>query len=94
MNIRFHDTALRDLQHIRDTISQDNPRAADNIILRIDHSISLLEQFPRIGRPGGVEDTRELSVPKTPYIVVYEEPDEFEIWILTVIHERQQYPPE
>ena len=94
MNVRFHTTALADLQSIHDWIAEDSPRAADNVILRIDQSISLLEKFPRIGRPGLVADTRELSVPNTPYIVVYTEPDEYEIWILRVIHARQKYPPD
>ncbi|MEO1016546.1 MAG: type II toxin-antitoxin system RelE/ParE family toxin [Pseudomonadota bacterium] len=94
MNIRFHETALRDLTHIRDTISEDDPRAAENMLLRIDHSIALLEKFPQLGRPGHVAGTREKPVPRTPYIVVYEQVDEFDLWILTIIHSRQQYPPE
>lgn len=94
MNIRFQSTALHDLKHIKQTIAVDNARAAENTILRIDQSISLLEKFPRIGRPGSVPGTREISVPNTPYIVIYSEPDEFEIWILSVVHERQRYPPE
>ncbi len=94
MNVRFHRTALADLQRIRNWIAEDSPRAADHVILRIDQSISLLESFPRIGRTGLVEDTREISVPNTPYIVVYTEPDAYEIWILRIIHGRQKYPPD
>lgn len=94
MNVRFHKRALFDLQSIHDWIAEDSPRVADNVILRIDQSISLLESFPRIGRTGLVEETREISVPNTPYIVVYTEPDDYEIWILRVIHGRQNYPPE
>lgn len=37
--------------------------------------------------------TRELSVPRTPYIMVYTLPDEFHIDIETIIHMRQQFPP-
>lgn len=92
MNVRFHSRALSDLQSIHDWIAQDSPRAADNVIVRIDQSISLLESFPRIGRTGIVEETREMAVPNTPYVVVYSEPDAFEIWILRVIHGRQKYP--
>ena len=94
MNVRFHSRAISDLQSIHDWIAEDSPRAADDVILRIDQSISLLEEFPRIARPGLVADTRELSVPNTPYIVVYTEPDEYEIWVLRVIHARQKYPPD
>lgn len=94
LNVRFQERALSDLQTIHDWIAQDDPRAADRVLLRIDQSISLLEKFPRIGRAGSVEETREISVPNTPYIVVYTEPDAYEIWILRVLHSRQKYPPD
>lgn len=92
MSVRFHETALRDLEDIHDTIARDNPSAASGVLLRIDHSIALLERFPQIGRPGLVNGTREKPVPRTPYIVVYEQIGAFDLLILTIVHGRLKYP--
>lgn len=94
MNIRFHENAVADLDYIRTSIAIDDPRAAQAVLLRIDHSIALLESFPQISRVGLVEGTREKPVSRTPYIVVYEQVGAFDIWILNVIHGRQSYPPD
>jgi plasmid stabilization system protein ParE len=47
--------------------------------------------FPKIGRPGRIEGTRELVVWAN-YIIVYQE-DAFSIQILRVLHAAQQWPP-
>ena len=94
MAVRFHQTALRDLEHIRDTIAEADPAAATSVLVRIDHSITMLDTFPDLGRPGLVPGTREKPVPRTPYVVVYERVGAKELWILTIIHGRQRYPPD
>ena len=48
--------------------------------------------MPGLGRPGLVEGTREKPVPRTPYIIVYELVGDEELWVLTIIHARRQYP--
>ena len=45
---------------------------------RILDALQLLELFPESGRPGRVEGTRELVVPRLPYIVVYQVDRELE----------------
>ncbi len=94
MTVRFHETALRDIEHIRDRVAEDNPEAAKAVLERIDRSITLLDEFNDIGRAGIVSGTREKPVPRTPYVVVYELAGPSEIWILTIVHGRQRYPPE
>ena len=94
MTIRFHETALRDLEHIRDPIAEADPRIAEIVLVRIDHSISVLDTFPDLGRPGLVPGTREKPVPRTPFVVVYEKVGATELWILTIVHWRQHYPPD
>jgi len=50
-----------------------------------------LQDFPRLGRPGLVSDTRELSILGLPYKAVYRiEGDS--ILIVTLIHHRRMYP--
>lgn len=93
MNIDFTPTAIADLEAIRDYIAHFDPRAADRIIARIDTSIAFLAAFPEIGRKGRVSGTRELVVPDTNYIVVYEILNAIDVYILTVVHGREQFPP-
>jgi addiction module RelE/StbE family toxin len=50
-----------------------------------------LANYPRMGRPGRVADTRELVVPRTPYIVVYEIEDDI-VRIIRVLHSAQRWP--
>ncbi len=54
-----------------DFIAQNDPEAAHKIAQRILDAIGKLLEFPRIGRIGEDEDTREWIVPKTPYMLVY-----------------------
>jgi toxin ParE1/3/4 len=47
--------------------------------------------MPYLGRPGRVEDTRELVVSGTPYIVVYTVLDDLVV-IIAVQHDAQKWP--
>ena len=93
MHVRLSDKAEADLDHIHRHISEQNPAAADRIVDAILSTAYHLESFPLLGRPGREEDTRELSVPRTPYFIVYTLPDQYYIDIEAIIHERQKYPP-
>jgi toxin ParE1/3/4 len=72
MNILWSPKAIEDLNSLRAYITQGNPSAARGVMLHIMHSIEqLLPSNPHIGRPGRVLGTRELVIPKTPFIVPY-----------------------
>ena len=91
MEIRFTETADNDLAAIRRHIAQDNPAAADRTITRILQSIRYLENFPRLGRPGLLPETRELSISGLPYKAVYRIEGDI-ILVLTIIHTSRQFP--
>jgi toxin ParE1/3/4 len=64
--------AINDLVALRAYIEQDDPAAAQRVALHIVQSIeTLLPSTPEMGRPGRVPGTRELMIPKTPFIVPY-----------------------
>lgn len=64
--------AIDDLTALRAYIGEDDPAAAQRIALAIIDAVeSLLTDNPEIGRPGRVPGTRELIVPRTPFIVPY-----------------------
>ena len=72
MNILWSPEAIEHLNSFRAYIAQDNSSAAREIVLHIMHSIEqLLPNNPQMGRPGRVPGTRELVIPKTPFIVPY-----------------------
>lgn len=77
--------AARDLEGIVDYIALDNPVAAENVYRGIVHSAEKLPEFPALGRPGRHPETRELSVPDLPYLIVYEVSAEV-VTILAVFH--------
>ncbi|RCW77730.1 type II toxin-antitoxin system RelE/ParE family toxin [Paracoccus lutimaris] len=77
--------AARDLEGIVDYIALDNPVAAENVYRGIVRAAEKLPEFPALGRPGRHPETRELSVPDLPYLIVYEISAEA-VTILAVFH--------
>lgn len=91
MEIRWLRRALINLEQAYSYIQQDNPEAAQQLILRIQSAVSQLENYPFIGRLGRVEGTRELVIPNTPYIIIYRIKQE-SVEILRVLHTSKRYP--
>ena len=92
MNILWSPEAIADLSSLRAYIAEDNPSAARRIVFHIMHSIELLlPENPQIGRPGRVPGTREMIIPKTPYIVPYRLQGNA-IQILRIYHGARRWP--
>ena len=87
MKVFVRESAARDLDGIFDWIFQDSPKAAVEIVRRIESRIGRLAVpgLSHIGRPGLVRGTRELV--EGPYIIVYAV-DELlqEITVLAIVH--------
>jgi toxin ParE1/3/4 len=84
--------AINDLAALRIYIEQDDPVAAQRVALHIIHSIeTLLPNNPEMGRPGQVPGTRELVIPKTPFIVPYRLAGNT-IQILRIFHGARRWP--
>ena len=71
MRVRWLRTARANLQVEAEYIAQDNPAAAENMLLKILQAVERLKTNPRLGRAGRVAGTRELVVSGTPYIIPY-----------------------
>lgn len=79
------------MDEIFEYIAQDNPDAALSVDEDIRKSVTALVDFPRQGRPGRRENTRELVVPGLPYVIIYAPlPDK--IIILRVLHGARKWP--
>ena len=58
--------AINDLAALRAHIEQDDPAAAQRVVLRIIENVETpLPDNPEMGRPGRVPGTRELVIPRT-----------------------------
>src|SRR6266481_7310668 len=82
---------FRRLEDIRERIAADNPAAAIRMIERIRAAVTRLAGSPALGRPGRVAGTRELVIPRTPYIVPYRVTGDV-VQIITVLHDAQRWP--
>jgi len=90
MRVTFDPAARDELDDIFRWISKNSPRAAHELIARIEAKIMRLEppELTHMGRPGLVEGTRELL--EWPYIIVYKVfEDRDEIVVLSIVHGAQ-----
>jgi toxin ParE1/3/4 len=85
--------ALSDRDDIFSYIEAENPRAAVHVDERIADAARRLLDFPESGRPGRIAGTRELVIPRTPYVAAYLV-DGDAVRILRVLHGAQIWPDE
>lgn len=92
MKLIWSPEAIDDLLSIRQYIAQDDPATAREIVAAI---VTLIEhqlpRFPQSGRTGRVEGTRELIVPRLPFIISYRATAE-SIDVLRVYHASRIWP--
>ena len=84
--------ARADLRDILGYIAANNPAKAREVVGRIREYTDNLTEFPRMGREGRSHGTRELVIPKLPYLVVYTLIDEATLHVLRVWHARRRFP--
>jgi toxin ParE1/3/4 len=90
--IEWTKQAVIQLEQARDYIALSNSEeVADKIALKIVRHVEQLDPFPMSGRTGRVVGTRELVIPKTPFIVAYTI-DQNRIAILAIYHGAQRWP--
>ncbi|MFZ1138130.1 MAG: type II toxin-antitoxin system RelE/ParE family toxin [Candidatus Sulfotelmatobacter sp.] len=76
MRLRWTTPAANDLYNIVQRIRKDNPAAATKVATILYDGCGGLRDFPRRGRKGRIEGTRELVFPGLPYIAVYKIQDQ------------------
>jgi toxin ParE1/3/4 len=91
MRLRWTTPATQDLYNIIRHIQRDNPDAAAKAADTLYQGCSKLLDFPRQGRRGRIEGTRELVFPGLPYIAVYRIQDQ-NLEIVRIYHGAQDWP--
>ena len=92
MQIIWRPSAIDDIEHARRYIAQFDPQAATRIFAGVRAAIRTLASSPDSGRLGRVAGTRELAVPRTPYVVAYTVIDK-QFVVLAILHHAQEWPP-
>lgn len=90
MRVKWLRSALQNLHQAVDYIAQDNPVAASNAAESIWETATRLEHHPYISRPGRLKGTRELVVPRLPYVIRYRIKTET-VEILRIHHMAQRW---
>jgi addiction module RelE/StbE family toxin len=93
MLLEWSALALSDREAIFDYIEADSPRAAIAVDDCIRISVEGLAQFPEMGRPGRIEETRELVISSTSYIATYRVAGNI-VRILRVLYGSRKWPDE
>ncbi len=91
MRLRWTTPAAQDLYNIVLHIQRDSPDAAARVAQTLYDGCGKLGDFPRRGRKGRMEGTRELVFAGLPYIVVYRIQDQ-DLAILRIYHGAQDRP--
>jgi len=91
MEIRWSPEAAADFTAMIHYIQQDNSSAALRVARTIYQNVAQLKVFPNRGRPGRVDGTRELPIPRLPFVVVYRV-GESAVEVARLLHGAQRWP--
>jgi toxin ParE1/3/4 len=99
MRVRWTDPAQTDFLEILSCIARDNPAAAERIGRRLLSAVDALAAQPRLGRPGRIAGTRELVIPRLPYVAIYRIVEAArsaasQVEVLRVLHGARRWPVE
>lgn len=92
-DIYWLERTAEDLYRIVTRLEDSSPVHAQRVYQAIQDTAANLASFPGLGRPGRVKGTREIVVPKHPYILPYRDVEAGNrIEILAVMHASQEWP--
>jgi toxin ParE1/3/4 len=91
MNVRYTDTALREIDSIFAYVADRDAAAAGRIVMRVEQLVSRLAEFPFLGHVADEPEVRVLPLGRYPYWVFYRVGSE-EVAILHVRHAARLRP--
>jgi toxin ParE1/3/4 len=91
MEVRWSPEAADDLEQIVRHVQRDSPEVARKLAAIMIDAVGGLSMFPKRGRMGRIEDTRELVFSALPWIAVYRVRDEA-VEVVRIYHGAQNWP--
>jgi addiction module RelE/StbE family toxin len=91
MELRWTEEAAADLERIADYLSEHTPERATKLVRTLYDAPASLLEFPKRGRLGMKEGTRELVMSPLPYVVVYAIRGDA-LYVVRILHGAQQWP--
>ncbi len=85
MEVKFTTRVIGDVDIIYEYLSRDDECVAKSVLMQIEKIIDYIKEFPELGKNGDLKNTREIIVPKLPFVIVYEVVNSV-IYILTIFH--------
>jgi plasmid stabilization system protein ParE len=74
-------------------IAREDAERAAVVYARIDQATAHLRNHPAMGRPGRIPGTRELVIPRTPFVAIYVV-ERGVVRIVSLHHTAQEWPTE
>jgi plasmid stabilization system protein ParE len=93
VKVRLTATAERDIESLVLYVQLHDEAAAERLRRAIVRAAAGLAAFPLLGRLGRLEGARERPLSRYPYTLVYRIHGE-QVFVLRVLHQHQQWPPE
>ncbi len=90
--IRWTGPARDDLAELRAFLAERDPGLASRATLAVLDRVEWLAARPNTGRPGRVAGTREWSLRRPPYVIVYRVVGD-DVEILRIFHTARDRPP-
>jgi toxin ParE1/3/4 len=91
--LRWSSRARRELNAALARIAQEDAERAAAVYARIDQATAHLRNHPAMGRPGRIPGTRELVIPRTPFVAIYVV-ERGVVRIISLHHTAQEWPTE
>ncbi len=91
LSITYAVPARADIDGIYRYITQDNPRAARDVVVAIEEAVVVLSQYPRKSRPTRQRGMRALILGHYPYIVFFKL-RRGELEVVHVLHAARRHP--
>jgi len=91
MELRWSEAAASDLERVVNYLFEETPQHAPELVRAIYEAPLGLTHFPRRGRPGRKDGTRELVLSPLPYVIVYRITGDV-IHLLRILHTAQRWP--
>ena len=91
ITVRYTKQARNDLKNALEYIAVERSSAARAVAKVIETVIAELADHPDRGRPGRIADTRELVIPRLPFVVTYRVTTTH-VDVLAILHGARRWP--